>query len=93
MALLALNTPQITVPSIQGMLLLLHWPFPKVNSGHDMSYALSAAVLHMAMQIGLHVPVASQEFSKQRLRLTEDDLRIRAETWGHCTLVYQKSGS
>jgi hypothetical protein len=55
-----------------------------------MTFPLSAATIHMAMQIGLHLPVASQEFSKQKLRLTEEDLKIRAETWGYCTLIYQQ---
>ncbi len=90
MALMSLNVPQTTLSIVQGMLLLLQWPFPKVGQGHDQSFPLSAAVLHMAMQMGLHLPVASQEFSKQRVRLTEEDLRIRAETWGYCTLVYQR---
>ncbi|ETI29033.1 hypothetical protein G647_01486 [Cladophialophora carrionii CBS 160.54] len=90
MALMSLNSHQVTLAIVQGMLLLLHWPFPKSNNGHDLTYPLSAAVLHMAMQIGLHLPVASQEFSKNRVRLTEEDLRIRAETWGYCTLIYQR---
>ena len=90
MALMSLNVPQTTLAIVQGMLLLLQWPFPKVGHGHDQSFPLSAAVLHMAMQIGLHLPVASQEFSKQRVRLTEEELRIRAETWGYCTLIYQR---
>ena len=89
MALMSLNNPQITLHLVQGMLLLLQWPFPKTG-GHDLTFSLSAAVLHLAMQIGLHLPVASQEFCKQRVRLTEEDLKIRAETWGYCTLVYQR---
>lgn len=72
------------------MLLVLHWPFPKSGHGHDLTFPLSAAVLHMAIQIGLHLPVASQEFSKTLVRLNEEDLRIRAETWGYCTLIYQR---
>ncbi|OAP62403.1 hypothetical protein AYL99_04606 [Fonsecaea erecta] len=89
MALLSLNAT-IGLPVVQGLLLILFWPFPKAGNGHDMTYPLSAAVLHMAMQIGLHVPVASQEFCKTPIKLTEAELRIRAETWGYCTLVYQR---
>ena len=92
MALLSLNT-QVTLPIIHGMLLLLHWPFPKASHGHDLTFPLSAALLHMAMQMGLHLPVASQEFSKVRVKLTEDELKIRAETWGYCTLIYQRYAS
>ncbi|EXJ63637.1 uncharacterized protein A1O5_11398 [Cladophialophora psammophila CBS 110553] len=89
MALMSLNAT-ITLPVVQALLLILYWPFPKSGNGHDMTYPLSAAVLHMAMQIGLHVPVASHEFSKIPVKLTEDELKIRAETWGYCTLVYQR---
>ncbi|KIW84457.1 hypothetical protein Z517_03707 [Fonsecaea pedrosoi CBS 271.37] len=89
MALMSLNAP-VTLPVVQALLLILYWPFPKAGNGHDMTYPLSAAVLHMAMQIGLHVPVASHEFSKIPVKLTEDELKIRAETWGYCTLVYQR---
>ncbi|OQU97123.1 Fungal specific transcription factor domain-containing protein [Cladophialophora immunda] len=89
MALMSLNAT-ITLPVVQALLLILYWPFPKSGNGHDMTYPLSAAVLHMAMQIGLHVPVASHEFCKNPVKLTEDELKIRAETWGYCTLVYQR---
>jgi hypothetical protein len=91
MALMTLNAP-VTLPVIHGMLLFLNWPFPKPSShsGHDLTFPLSAALLHMAMCIGIHQPVASQEFSKVRVKLSEEDLKMRAETWGHCTLVYQR---
>ncbi|KAJ9605015.1 hypothetical protein H2200_010404 [Cladophialophora chaetospira] len=90
MALMSLGSPQITLPIVQGILLLLQWPFPKTGHGHDQSFPLSGAVLHMAMQLGLHLPVASQEFSRHRVKLTEDDLKLRAETWGYCALIYQR---
>ncbi|OAL21694.1 hypothetical protein AYO22_07636 [Fonsecaea multimorphosa] len=89
MALMSLNAT-VTLPVVQALLLILYWPFPKAGNGHDMTYPLSAAMLHMAMQIGLHLPVASHEFSKTPVKLTEDELKIRAETWGYCTLIYQR---
>ncbi|KIX07004.1 uncharacterized protein Z518_04980 [Rhinocladiella mackenziei CBS 650.93] len=90
MALLTLNST-VTLQIIQGLLLILYWPFPKSSTGSDLSFPLSAALLHMAMQIGLHLPVASQEFCKVRIRLTDDEVHKRAETWGHCMLLYQRS--
>lgn len=89
LALLTLNSNP-TLPVVHGLLLILQWPFPKSRDGTDMTFPLSAALLHMAMQMGLHLPVSSQEFSKTRIKLTEDELRRRAETWGYCMLVYQR---
>lgn len=89
LALLSLNS-HVTLSIVQGLLLILYWPFPKSNSGNDLTYPLSGALLHMAMQMGLHLPVSSHEFSKVRIKLTEDELRRRAETWGYCMLVYQR---
>ncbi|EXJ96112.1 hypothetical protein A1O1_01238 [Capronia coronata CBS 617.96] len=81
----------ITLPIVQGYLLLLYWPFPKSNNTPDFTFPFSAAVLHMAIAMGLHLPVSSQEFSKVRIRLSEDESKKRAETWGYCMLAYQRS--
>lgn len=89
MALFSLNS-NLSLQVVQGLLLILFWPFPKASTGTDMTFPLSAALLHMAMQLGLHLPASSQEFSKVRIRLTENDTKIRAEVWGYCMLVYQR---
>ena len=87
---MSLNTSRVTLPTVRALLLLLHWPFPKVGGGSDLTFALSGAVVHIVMQIGLHLPMASQEFSKDKLRLTEEDLKMRVEIWGYCALIYQR---
>lgn len=89
LALLMLDS-NATLPTVQGYLLILYWPFPKSNHSSDFTFPFSAAVLHMAMAMGLHLPVSSQEFSKVRIRLSEDESKKRAETWGYCMLVYQR---
>ncbi len=89
MALLALKH-NVTIQIVQGFLLLLYWPFPKSSSGSDMMFPLSAALLHMAMQLGFHLPASGQEFSKVPIKLNEDEIKRRAETWGFCMLVYQR---
>ena len=89
MALLTLNA-NATLQIVQGLLLVVYWPFPKSNNGTDLTFALSGALLHMAMQMGLHIPQSSQEFSKVRIKIGEDEFKKRAETWGYCMLVYQQ---
>ncbi|KAJ4553620.1 hypothetical protein HRR83_003346 [Exophiala dermatitidis] len=90
LALLTMDS-NVTLPNLQAYLLILCWPFPKTTNSPDFTFPFSAAVLHMAMAMGLHLPVASQEFSKVRIRLSEDESKKRAETWGYCMLVYQRS--
>jgi len=90
MALLSVNCNG-SLQTVLAWLLLLYWPFPKASTGQDLIFPMSAALLHMAMQLGLHLPSSGQEFSKVRLRLNEEEMKKRAETWGYCTLIYQRS--
>lgn len=76
--------------NIQALLLVLTWPFPTPSLGKDTTFPLSGALLHMAMQIGLHIPSSSQDFSRTKLHLTDADLAKRAELWAHCMIVYQR---
>lgn len=46
----------------------------------------------MAMQMGLHLPVSGQEFSKVRLSLDTIEIEKRARTWGCCQLIHLRSG-
>jgi hypothetical protein len=86
-----LQTPSI--PNIKGLLLVLTWPWPKSSGSHDTTYAISGSVLHMALQIGLHIPTSSQDFSRVKVNLTETQIVRRAELWGYCIVTYQKSCS
>lgn len=76
--------------NIQGLLLLLKWPPPRTHVNGDLNWPLCGAVIHMAMQIGLHLPLSSQEYSKVRLRLSETEVNHRIQTWAYCILVYQE---
>lgn len=90
-ALSTLNSP-VTLETIQGLLTLLNWPFPKTSATSDLLYPLTGALIHMAMQMGLHLPGSGQEFSKVRLSLDTTEIEKRARTWGCCQLVYLRSG-
>jgi hypothetical protein len=91
LSLLSLRTPSVAV--IKGLLLILTWPLPKNASSADATYAISGSVLHMAMQIGLHIPTSSQDFSRVKVNLTETQIVRRAELWGYCIVTYQRSCS
>jgi hypothetical protein len=85
-----------TIPTVKGLLLILTWPFPKNPHGNtpgDISHVLCGAILHMAMQIGLHIPTSSQDFSRVKVHLTEAEIAKRAELWGYCIVTYQRACS
>ncbi|KAJ5371604.1 hypothetical protein N7517_003610 [Penicillium concentricum] len=77
--------------TIQGLLLLLTWPFPKENRP-DVTFPLSGMLLHVAMQNGFHIPMSSHEFSRFKIPVSSElDMVRRSELWAHCVLVYQRS--
>lgn len=45
------------------------------------------------MQLGLHRPSHSQDFSKFRVELIEEELRDKVQTWAICNIVAQRYGS
>ncbi|KAJ5555850.1 hypothetical protein N7461_004320, partial [Penicillium sp. DV-2018c] len=76
---------------IQGLLILLTWPFPKENRP-DVTFPMSGMLLHVAMQNGFHIPMSSHEFSRVKIPApSELDMVRRSELWAHCVLVYQRS--
>lgn len=88
LALMSLRKPQL--PTIQGLLLILTWPIPRSAGTTDVTYAISGSLLHMAIQNGLHIPTSSQDFSRVKVNLTEEEIKKRAELWGYCVLTYQR---
>jgi len=86
----SLNPIHASLCTVKGLLLLLNWPFPSSSLGQDIHFSLCGGMLHMAMQIGLHVPLSSQDFTRVRIRLKDEDIKDRAELWAHCVLVYER---
>lgn len=87
-ALMTLRYP--SVYTIKGLLLVMTWPLPRAAGTTDVTYAISGSLLHIAIQIGLHIPTSSQDFSRVKVNLTEAEIRRRAELWGFCVLTYQR---
>ncbi|KAJ5217961.1 uncharacterized protein N7498_000060 [Penicillium cinerascens] len=87
-----LSTLSVSPPShtIQGILLLLTWPFPK-GDHPDVTFPMGGILLHIAMQNGLHIPMSSHEFSRVKIAApSEPDLLRRSELWAHSVIVYQR---
>ena len=94
LALALMSLRHATVPTIKGFLLFLTWPLPKRTvGGADITFALSGSLIHMAMQIGLHIPTSAQDFSKVKVKLTQTEIVKRAELWGHCIMTYHRYGA
>lgn len=45
---------------------------------------------HTAMQIGLHKPGNAQDFSKFKIRLNQEEVEDRMNTWAACNIVMQR---
>lgn len=88
LALISLRYP--SVATIKGLLLVMTWPLPRAVGSTDVTYAISGSLLHMAIQIGLHIPTSSQDFSRVKVNLTDFEIAKRAELWGYCVLTYQR---
>ncbi|KAL2868058.1 uncharacterized protein BJX67DRAFT_60109 [Aspergillus lucknowensis] len=77
---------------VQGLLLVLSWPFPKDDGDVDIIFPLSGLLLHVAMQYGMHNPLSAHEFYKTKLPPPSDtDILRRSELWAYTIIVYQRS--
>jgi len=47
-------------------------------------------MVQVAMQLGLHRPSHTQDFSKFRVELIEEELRDKVRTWAICNIVAQR---
>ncbi|KAK9320890.1 hypothetical protein V1517DRAFT_194027 [Lipomyces orientalis] len=100
---LALPVTQLALQSIvvrtkpinrmKALILLLNWPFPSDPFYRDPSFLLGGALLHMAMQCGLHAPTFSQDFSKIYSKLPVQEPLRSAEMWAYVVITYQRTCS
>lgn len=81
---------QSTIPIIKAFLLLVTWPFPRDTHATEVWFPFSGTLIHMALQIGLHIPAASQDFAREKVKLTQEDINSRYELWAYCVLAYHR---
>lgn len=97
MVLLSMGSNAAPIFKIQSFLLFLTWPPP----GFEVFFPLSGWLLHIAMQNGLHIPMASHEFARNMRSLRSEpshanksilmmDMQRRSELWAYCIIVYQR---
>ncbi|KAG9235845.1 hypothetical protein BJ875DRAFT_256512 [Amylocarpus encephaloides] len=79
------------IPNIQGLLILSTWPFPTNTTSRDNTFTLSGMAVNLALQIGLHVPLQGQEYSRTRIDLSNDSVARRVQLWSYCVIVHQKA--
>lgn len=75
---------------VKALCLLCSWPFPTSSTSTDPTFMLCGMMLQVAMQLGLHRPSHSQDFSKFRVELIEEELRDKVRTWAICNIVAQR---
>ena len=51
---------------------------------------LAALMMHVAMQVGLHRPSHTQDFTKFKVELLDEELKDRIRTWAACNGVAQR---
>lgn len=76
--------------AVKALCLLCTWPFPTSSTSTDPTFMLSGLMIHVAMQLGLHRPSHTQDFSKFRVELIESELRDKVRTWAICNVVAQR---
>lgn len=75
---------------VKALALLCSWPFPTSSTSTDPTFMLCGMMIQVAMQLGLHRPSHSQDFSKFRVELIEEELKDKVRTWAVCNIVAQR---
>lgn len=60
---------------VKALCLLCSYPFPTHSTSADPTFMLCGTMMQVAMQLGLHRPSHTQDFSKFRVELMEGELR------------------
>jgi hypothetical protein len=59
-----ISKPPYKVPTIQALIILCTWPFPTTTTYKAVSLTLSSIAISASMQVGLHMPFNTQDFSR-----------------------------
>ena len=81
---------EMKISTIQALLLAVTFPHPVARTSKDQTYTLSGLALNLALQLGLHVPRKSQDYSLLRAEVDQDEVIRRAELWLYCIATHQK---
>ncbi|KAL5342438.1 hypothetical protein BJX70DRAFT_410489 [Aspergillus crustosus] len=73
---------------IKAVCLLCTWPLPTTTQRADPTFVLSGLMMQISMQLGLHRPVRSEEFTTLYVGHGEA-VKDRLQTWFVCNIVAQ----
>ncbi|KAF2098469.1 hypothetical protein NA57DRAFT_75713 [Rhizodiscina lignyota] len=88
----ALDPTMSTVELVQALLILSMWPLPFTSQRDDASFLYSGLATQIGLQIGLHRPSMSDDFSPSASSGSEDQ-EMRTVTWLACYVVGQMQAS
>ena len=75
-------SPEVKV--VEEILLLLTWLFPSIPKCGENIFVMRSNLVHVAMRLGLHMPLSSQNLARTKPRLSVQDLKRRPELWSYC---------
>lgn len=75
---------------VKALCILCTWPLPIYSTSSDPTFMLSGLMMQIAMQLGLHRPSHTQDFTKFKVELLDEELRDRVRTWAACNGTAQR---
>ena len=75
---------------VKALCILCTWPLPIDSTSSDPTFMLSGLMMQIAMQIGLHRPSHTQDFTKFKVELMDEELKDRVRTWAACNATAQR---
>ncbi|KAB8360615.1 hypothetical protein FH972_024352 [Carpinus fangiana] len=74
---------------VKAFCLLCTWPLPTKSTSTDPTFMFAGLMVQIALQTGLHRPSHTQDFSRIKIELREDEVGDRIRTWASCNIVSQ----
>jgi transcriptional regulatory protein LEU3 len=90
LALGAINSRGKPLEVIKAFILLLTWPVTTSSFYRNPSFVLSGALIHMALQCGLHTSHLKIFSVKTKPALSELKVLNKAQLWAYVAITYQR---
>lgn len=76
--------------AVKSLCILCTWPLPIDSTSSDPTFMLSGLMTQIALQLGLHRPSHTQDFTKFKVELMDEELRDRVRTWAAANATAQR---
>lgn len=77
---------------VKALCILCTWPLPIDSTSSDPTFMLSGLMMQIALQLGLHRPSHTQDFTKFKIELMDAELKDRVRTWAAANATAQRCG-